>query len=136
LNRREASLSSPWSKAISEALSASERRVDELRGELEVLRRYEELEIKIPPMVWIESRVAQLQELLERRMEKSAQPLRELLGKLRLKPTLSAKSRAHYRATSKLQVLSLWDERISPEDSGSKPLQWWRRRESNPRPEK
>jgi len=79
------------------SIATSPRRIDELRGELEVFRRYKELEIEIPPMAGIENRMAQLQELLERRTEKSAQLLREILGSVRLEPTVWAKGRTHYR---------------------------------------
>ena len=88
-------------------------------------------------MVWIQERVAVLQEILERRTERSALLLRALLGRARLEPVTPEGGRPHYRAISNLQVLALLDVGSTPEgpDPSSTSLQWWRRRESNPRPE-
>jgi len=125
------------SQALAEALIASERRRDELRAELELLKRSQEAVSSIPPLVWVQERVMALQEVLERRTERSAMLLRALLGKILLEPVRREEGRRYYRALSNLQVLALLD--IDPAaggpESGSNSLQWWRRRELNPRPE-
>jgi hypothetical protein len=74
------------SRALAEALMASERRRDELKAELELLGKGQEAVSSVPPLVWIQERVAVLQEVLERRTERSALLLRALLGKIRLEP--------------------------------------------------
>ena len=73
-------------KRLAEALRASERRRDDLRAELELLRRSQEAVSSMPPLVWIQERIEVLQQLLERRTERSALLLRALLGKIRLEP--------------------------------------------------
>ncbi len=125
------------SRALADALLASEQRCDELKAELELLKRGQEAVSSLPPLVWIEKRVAVLQEVLERRTERSALLLRALIGKIRLEPVVSEAARPYYRAISKLQVLALLDVGPTPEDPepGSTSLKWWRRRELNPRPE-
>ena len=124
------------SRALADALLASEKRRDELKAELELLGRSKEAVSSVPPLIWIQERVAVLHEVLERRTERSALLLRALLGKIRLEPVANEGGRAYYRAVSKLQVLALLDVGPTPEDPepGSTCLQWWRRRELNPRP--
>jgi len=125
------------SQALAEALLASERRRNELRAELELLRRSQEAVSSVPPLVWIQERVAVLQEVLERRTERSALLLRALLGKIRLEPVTPEGGKPYYRALSNLQVLALLDIAPTPDDPepGANSFHWWRRRESNPRPE-
>jgi len=122
---------------LADALLESEKRRDGLRAELELLRRAQEAVSSIPPLIWIQERVSVLQEVLERRTERSALLLRALLGKIRLDPVAREGGRAYYRAVSKLQVLALLDVQPGPEgpEPGSTHLSWWRRRELNPRPE-
>jgi hypothetical protein len=122
------------SRALGEALVASERRVDELRDELEALRRSRETVFQAPPLPWIEERVAKFQDVLERGTEHSALLLRKLLGTVSLKPTQGDIGKPYYSATSNLQALALLEPPPSDPgpDGGSNSLQWWRRRESNP----
>jgi len=125
------------SRALAEALLASELRRDELKAEMELMRRGQEAVSSVPPLAWIRERVAVLQEVLERRTERSALLLRALLGRIRLEPVTPEAGRPYYRAVSNLQVLALLDVGPTPEDPdpGSTSLKWWRRRELNPRPE-
>ena len=74
------------SRALADALLASERRRDELRAALELLKRGQEAVSSLPPLVWMEERVAVLQDVLQRRTERSALLLRALVGKIRLEP--------------------------------------------------
>ena len=103
--------SSSWrgagSKTLAQALLATERKVDELRAELEVLRRSQEAVLEPPPLVWLEERIARFQELLERRTAESALLLRKLLGEIRLEPVTPEVGRPYYRAKTNLDVLAL-----------------------------
>ena len=109
--------------------------MDELRGEVETLRRGRGAAFEAPPLEWLEERIARLQEVLERRTAQSAL-LRKLLGQIQMQPVTPDVGRPYYRATTKLDVLAFVDVEPGPEgsDSGSNALQWWRRRELNPRP--
>ena len=68
------------SRALAQAVVATERRVDELRGDLETLRRGRGAAFEAPPLEWLEERIARLQEVLERRTAQSALLLRKLLA--------------------------------------------------------
>lgn len=48
--------------ALAEALGVSERKRDELRAELELLRRSREAVSSVPPLIWMQERVTTLQE--------------------------------------------------------------------------
>jgi hypothetical protein len=123
------------SQALAKALVETERRVEALREELDGLRRSRERVFQAPPMEWIEERLAGMQEVLERRTDRSALLLRSLLGQIRLEPTQGHIGRAYYVARTSLDTLALLTPpgQDGPE-GGSNSLRWWRRRESNPRP--
>jgi hypothetical protein len=118
---------------LAQALLATERKVDELRAELEVLRRSQEAVLEPPPLLWLEGRIARFQELLERHTAQSALLLRKLLGEIRLEPVTPEVGRPYYRANTNLDVLALVEH--EPDSggpgSGSSVLRWWRRRESD-----
>jgi hypothetical protein len=124
------------SRAVAEALAASERKVEELRIEVEALLESRNAVFKTPPLAWIEERVATLQEVLARRTERSALLLRKLLGTIQLEPTQGDIGRPYYRAWSRFQALTLLEEdpKEGVSEGGSHYLREWRRRESNPRP--
>jgi site-specific DNA recombinase len=132
------------SDAVSKALEAVERRVEQLTTELSTLKASKDRIFKAPPPEWIEDRIGTIQEILERRVGKSALILRKLLGKIRLEPVKPDIGKPYLRAVSKLQALALFEikpgseetepgNKIEP-DKGSNSLRWWRRRELNPRP--
>ena len=77
-----------------------------------------------------------MQTVLERRTQRSALLLRKLLGTIRMEPVTPEIGRRYYRALSDLDALAIVE--IDPDSPDSEPgsnsLQWWRRRESNPRP--
>ncbi len=77
-----------------------------------------------------------MQAVLERRTQRSALLLRKLLGTIRMEPVTPEIGRPYYRALSDLDALAIVEiDPDSPDsESGSNSLQWWRRRESNPRP--
>lgn len=131
------------SKSVAGALEISEKKVHDLTGELSLLRQSQDKVFKAPPLPWIEERVATIQEVLERRTEKSALLLRKVLGKIKLEPVKPDVGRPYLLARSKLQSLALYEisadekegERGAPSpDEGSNSLRWWRRGELNPRP--
>jgi len=82
------------SRTLAQALLETERKVDTLKEELEGLRRSREKVFQTPPQEWIEERLSQLKELLERNPDHSGLILRNFLGPLRLQPT-----RREYRPT-------------------------------------
>ena len=121
---------------LGKALVETERRVGALREELHGLRRGSEKVFQVPPVEWIEERLAGTQELLEKRTERSALLLRALLGKIRLVLTKGEIGRHYCVARTSLDTLALLAQPSGQDgpDVGSNALQWWRRRESNPRP--
>jgi hypothetical protein len=125
------------SQALGKALAETERRVDALREELDGLRRSRERVFQAPPVEWIEERLAGVQEVLERRTERSALLLRSLLGQIQLEPIQGDIGRPYYVARTSLDTLSLLAPPPGQDDpeAGSNSLRWWRRRESNPRQE-
>lgn len=125
------------SQALAKALVETERRVEALREELDGLRRSSEKVFQAPPPEWIEERLTGVKELLERRTEQSALLLRRLLGQIRLESTKGDIGRPYYLARTALDTLALMEPLTDPyrSEGGSNSLRWWRRRESNPRPE-
>ncbi len=125
------------SQALAKALAETERRVEALSEELDGLRRSRKKVFQAPPVEWISERLGGMQEVLERRTERSASLLRARLGQIRLEPTQGQIGRSYYVARTELDTLALLapaaDEN-GPE-AGSNSLRLWRRRESNPRPE-
>jgi hypothetical protein len=114
----------------------TERRLEALREELQGLRRGSEKVFQAPPLEWIEERLAGMQQVLERRTERSAMLLRRLLGKIKLERTKGEIGRPYYMARTTLDTLSLLAPPPGEDgpEAGSNSLRWWRRRESNPRP--
>jgi len=98
------------SQALGRALVETVRRVDALREELNGLRRSREKVFQAPPVEWIEERLAQMKQVLERRTEHSALLLRSILGKIQLEParwtsggptTWLGPRSTHYRCSSR-----------------------------------
>jgi hypothetical protein len=124
------------SQALAKALVETERRVDALSEEVEVLRRSREKIFRPPPIEWITERVANLQQVLEQRTARAAQTLRNLLGPIRLELVTPDVGRPFYRAVTTLDTLALIEEPPpAGAEGGSNSLQRWRRRELNPRPQ-
>ena len=114
----------------------TERRVDALKTNLDVLRRGREIAFTVPPESWIRERAAKIQELLERKTERSALLIRQLLGPIRLVPASTPSGRRYLRAETSLNVLPLIENEPAsdPSEAGSSSFLWWRRGESNPLP--
>src|SRR5262249_3895718 len=89
-----------------------------------------------PPREWVEERLTQLQDVLERNPDRSGLILRSFLGPLRLDPTRGDIGRPYYTARTALNTLALLDPLTEDEvrEASSNSFQWWRRRDSNPRP--
>ncbi len=135
-------------KSITDALAASERKVEELTASLEVLRRSQTDSFQTPPRVWIEERLQNLQQVLERNTGASAPLVRRIFGPIRLEVVVPEVGKQYYVARSRLNVVELLnvpatkpdldsgDEgpKRAPSSPGSNTLRWWRRGELNPRP--
>ncbi len=109
----------------------------ELGAEIKALGRGRELGFTVLPREWVEERLATVQEVLERRTERSALILRKLLGTIRMEAVKPDVGRPYYRARTNLDVLAILEDaeaESKDSDPGSNSLHWWRRRESNPRP--
>ncbi len=126
------------SRALGDAVLETERRVETLKANLDVLRRGREVAFTVPPESWIRDRVGNLQDLLERKTEKSALLIRRLLGPIRLLPASTQSGRTYLRAETTLSVLPLIENEPAsdPSEAGSTSFLWWRRGESNPRPKR
>ncbi len=132
------------SVAVGKALEAAEQRAEQLASDLTTLKASRDRVFKAPPPEWIKERITTLQEVLERRVGKSALILRKILGKIRLEPVRPEIGKSYLRARCNLQALALLE--IKPDsselesgqstepDCSSNSLQWWRRWDSNPRP--
>ncbi len=125
------------SRTLAQALLDTERKVDALKEELEGLRLSHDKVFQAPPREWIEERLTQLKDVLERNPDRSGLILRKFLGPLRLEPTRGDIGRPYYMARTSLNTLALLDPLMEGEvrEESSNSLRWWRRRESNPRPE-
>jgi len=98
------------SRALAQALEAAELNVERLRAELDALEHARRSVFQVPPLPWIEERVAMVQEVLERSTERSALLLRKVLGPITLEPTQGDIGRPYYRARSDLDVLALLED--------------------------
>ena len=87
----------------------TERKVDALKEELEGLRRSRDKIFQAPPREWVEERLAQLKDVLERNPDRSGLILRTFLGPLRLDPTRGDVGRSYYTARTSLNTLALLD---------------------------
>ena len=114
------------SKALADALLASEKQVEMLDRDISELRLHKEMAIEVPPKAWLEERVVTIQSILEKRTQKSALLLRKLLGRIRLEPTKGKIGRGYYVARSNLEVLPLLEDEPEALAPGSNSLRWWR----------
>jgi site-specific DNA recombinase len=124
------------SRTLAQVLVETERKVDALKVELEGLHRSRDKVFQAPPREWVEERLTQLRDVLERNPDRSGLTLRTFLGPLRLDPTRGDVGRPYYTARTSLNTLALLDPLTENEirECGSNSLQWWRRADSNRRP--
>jgi hypothetical protein len=121
------------SRALADALEAAERKATELRAEVIELEASHSRPFEPPPIAWVTERLATLQEVLERRTERSALLLRKVLGPIRLEPVRGDIGKPYYRAQTSLDVLALFEGDASDEggNAGSSALREWSQGESN-----
>ena len=130
------------SKVVSEALKEAEGRSDDLKEEIKSLEFQKENAFQSPPREWINHRLRNLHETLNRSTVSSALALKGILGTIQLEPISDKESdfyyvissgekkfKPYYIAHTKIQTLALLDER----HKGSNWLHWRRGRDSNPR---
>ncbi len=131
------------SKAVEEALADCEKKVEELGGDLEFLRKCHTRLFKAPPKEWIEDRVSRIKEVLEQKTERSALLLRKLFGKIVAEPVETKDGLRYLRAKTKLQCLALLEKEPAPKDlsafqggvgAGSTTFRWRALQDSNLRP--
>ena len=128
------------SKAVSGALTDAEKRNEELKQEVESLEFQKENSFKTPPKEWINYRLENLRETLNKNTVSSSMALKELLAPINLEPVLTKEKdfyqlfsgdernfKPYYVAHTKIQTLALLDE----EHKGSNWLHWRRREGSN-----
>ena len=116
------------SSAVADAIAQAESRVSRLQVEADALRNTDGPAFVVPSEKWIVERVAELQALLERRTQLSAQVLRGLLGEVVLEAVRPDSGAAYYVAHTSIDTFALIDPsgpRRGP-DGGSGPLRWWR----------
>ena len=129
------------SKAVSEALTEAEKRNEELKQEVDSLEFQKENSFKAPPKEWINHRLENLRETLNKNTVSSALALKELLAPIALEPVLTKEAdfyqlfegnekefKAYYVAHTKIRTLALLDE----EHKGSNWYQFRRDWDSNP----
>jgi site-specific DNA recombinase len=98
------------SQALAKALVETERRVEMLADEVDLLRHSREKVFKAPPVEWLRHRLEHLQDVLEQRTAQSAQTLRNLLGQIRLDLVTPDVGRPFYNAVTALDTLALIEE--------------------------
>jgi hypothetical protein len=112
------------SKAVSEALTEAEKKNDELKQEMESLEFQKENSFKAPPKEWINHRLENLRETLNKNTVSSSLALKELLSPISLEPILNKEAdlyrlfeggdrdfKPYYVAHSKIHTLALLDEK-------------------------
>ena len=117
------------SRTLAHALVETEQKVEALKVELAGLQRSRAQVFQGPSIEWVQERVSQLQEILQRSPERSAVLLRNLLGPLRLVPTHGDIGRPYYIAT--LALLEEQREYTTSSETGSNSLHWWAREDLN-----
>jgi len=121
------------SRSVAQAVEETERKVEVLNDELRGLRGSRDKVFQAPPLEWLEERLKQFKEVLERNPDRSGPVLRTLLGPLRLDPTRAEIGRSYHRATTSFNTLALLEppDDVTNRDGGSNSLRWWRRRGVN-----
>jgi len=121
------------SKTVSEALTEAEKRNEELTAEIGSLEFQKNNSFKTPPKEWINHRLENLRETLNKNTVSSSLALKKLLAPISLEPVLTKESdfyqlfegnernfKPYYVAHTKIRTLALLDE----EQKGSNWYQW------------
>ena len=111
------------SKAVSEALTEAEKRNEELKQDVDSLEFQKDNSFKAPPKEWINHRLENLRETLNKNTVSSALALKELLAPISLEPVLTKESdfyqifggdekefKPYYVAHTKIRTLVLLDK--------------------------
>ena len=127
-----------FSKVVSDAITDAEGRQEKLKSEMQALEFQRNGAFKSPPREWIDWRLEQFRETLDKNTKTSALALKDLLGTIEMEPVPGEsvitngrllESKPYYIANSNIETLALLDI----ENKGSNWLQWRRRWDSNPR---
>ena len=112
-----------FSKVVSDALTDAEGRSDKLKNEMQALEFQRNSAFKAPPKEWIEHRLDNLFETLNKNTKASALVLKDLFGSIELEAIPGEcviecgeliQNRAYYLAHSKIDTLALLDEYKGP----------------------
>ena len=112
------------SKAVAEALNEAEKKDEELKQEIGSLELQKENSFKAPPKEWINYRLENMRETLNKNTVSSALALKELLAPISLEPVLTKDAdlyqlfegnekefKPYYVAHTKIRTLALLDEK-------------------------
>ena len=112
-----------FSKAVSDALLEAEKKNETLKQEIESLKYQKENTFKAPPKEWINHRLEQLRETLNKNTAASALALKEILSPIILEPILTKEAdmyrplecdektfKPFFVAHTKIQTLALLDD--------------------------
>ena len=128
------------SKSVSDAISDAEKRLEQLKAEIESFKYQIEQNFKAPPKEWIKYRIDRLTDTLNRNTVASGLALKALLGSVTLEPILSKENdfyklfmgqdkdfKPFYVAHTEIATLALLDE----EHAGASWYHWRRVQDSN-----
>lgn len=108
-----------FSKVVSDALTDAESRSDRLKYDMQALEFQKSNAFKAPPKEWIEFRLENLFETLNKNTKQSALALKDLFGTIELEPVPGEcviecgkliQNRAYYLAHSSIETLALLDQ--------------------------
>lgn len=118
-----------FSKVVSEAIMDAEGRQEKLNSEMQALEFQRKGAFSSPPREWIDWRLEQFRETLDKNTKASAMALKDLLGKIEMEPVNGEsvfsngqllQTKPHYIAHSNIETLALLDQ----ENKGVNWLQW------------
>ena len=122
--------------SLNQALLDTEIKIDSLKNEIGFLNNAYSKVIQAPTNEWIGERLSHIQNLLDRKIERSALVLRSVLGSIELELVLPERDRPYYIAHTTFETISILENKFVPShgDKGANQFHWWRWRGSNPRP--
>ena len=127
-----------FSKVVSEAISDAEKRSEQVKSEVDALEFQNRHAFKAPPKEWIDFRLENFYDTLNKNTKASALALKDVLGTIHMEPIPGQcviengqliEMKPFYMAYSNIDGLALLDER----SHGSNWYKWRRGWDSNPR---